>query len=147
MQADESRRRMAARWVLGVFYLAAGILHLVSPGGFVKITPSWVPEPGLVVALTGWCEVAGALALLLVPRLRKAAGIGLALYAVCVYPANINHAVNAIAVGGETLGWWYHAPRLAFQPVFVWWALWAGGVIDWPWRGPRGKGGGNADRR
>jgi hypothetical protein len=32
-------------------------------------------------------------------------------------------------------GWAYHAPRLAFQPVFVWWALFAGDLVDWPWRG------------
>ena len=65
-------------------------------------------------------------------RLRRAAGIGLALYAVCVFPANINHAVNDIAIGGTDLSWWYHGPRLARQPLFVWLALWVGGVIDWP---------------
>lgn len=32
----------------------------------------------------------------------------LALYSVCVFPANINHAVNHIAIGGTELGWWYH---------------------------------------
>jgi len=34
-----------------------------------------------------------------------------------------------------TLGWGYHAPRLALQPVLVWWALFCAGVVDWPWRG------------
>lgn len=85
------------------------------------------------MALTGVAEIAGAIGLM-VPRLRKAAGIGLALYAICVYPANINHAINNIAMGGTQMTWWYHAPRLAFQPVFVWWALWVGGVIDWPFK-------------
>lgn len=84
--------------------------------------------------MTGVCEVAGAIALAFIPRLRFAAGVGLALYAVCVFPANINHAVNDIAVGGSHMSWWYHGPRLLFQPVFVWWALWAGSVTDWPFR-------------
>lgn len=57
----------------------------------------------------------------------------LAAYAVCVFPANIKHAVDSIAIGGVRLGWWYHAPRLLLQPVLVWWALYCAKVIDWPW--------------
>lgn len=142
--APDSRGRRWARAILGVVYLIAGIAHLASPGGFIKITPEWVPMPDLVVALTGICEIAGALALLFAPAFRKAAGIALAAYAVCVYPANLNHAFNDIAIGGASLGWWYHGPRLAFQPLFVWWALWASGMIDWPFGPPRLKGA-NAD--
>lgn len=127
----EGRWRRGARWLLAIAYLIAGIAHLRSPGGFVAITPHWVPWPAQVVALTGIAEIAGAIGLL-VPRVRLAAAIGLALYALCVWPANINHAVNDIALNGAHLSWWYHGPRLALQPVFIWWALWAGGVIDWP---------------
>lgn len=108
-----------------------GIAHLRSPGGFIAITPGWVPFPATVIFLTGLAELAGA-AGLMVPALRKAAGIGLALYALCVWPANINHAFNDIAIGGVHLGWAYHGPRLALQPVIIWWALWAAHVIDWP---------------
>jgi hypothetical protein len=35
------------------------------------------------------------------------------------------------------LGMAYHLPRLAFQPVLIWLALWTGGVTDWPWRRAR----------
>ena len=125
--------RTVLRWVLAAAFLFAGIAHLRSPATFLAITPDWVPAPATVILLTGIAEIAGAIGLL-VPRLRAAAGIGLALYTVCVYPANINHALGNIAVGGNALGWGYHAPRLAFQPVIVWWALFASGVIDWPWR-------------
>ena len=125
--------RTVLRWVLAAAFLFAGIAHLRSPTTFLAITPDWVPVPATVILLTGIAEIAGAIGLL-VPRLRAAAGIGLALYTVCVYPANINHALNDIAAGGSALGWGYHAPRLAFQPVIVWWALFAGCVIDWPWR-------------
>jgi uncharacterized membrane protein len=90
-----------------------------------------VPWPREIVALTGLWELAGALGLLLPPT-RRAAAIGLALYALCVWPANFNHALNHIPLGGVRLGWWYHGPRLALQPVIIWWALWAGGVTDWP---------------
>ena len=129
--------RTALRFILAVIYFIAGVAHIRSPAGFVQITPDWVPAPQFVVLATGLCEIAGAVALAFVPRLRRAAGIGLAAYAVCVFPANINHAINDIAVGGVQMSWWYHGPRLLFQPVAVWWALWVGGVTDWPFGAKR----------
>lgn len=98
----------------------------------MRITPGWVPAPDAVVFVTGLCETAGAVALLFVPSLHRAAGYAFAAYAVCVFPANINHALSGIAIGGTTLGWWYHGPRLALQPVIIWWALWATRITDWP---------------
>ena len=133
--APQSHPRTALRWLLALAYLIAGIAHLRSPAGFLQITPGWVPDPAFVVAATGVAEIAGAIALAAIPRLRQAAGIGLALYAVCVFPANINHAFGHIALGGRALGWAYHGPRFLLQPVLVWLALWTGGVIDWPSRG------------
>ncbi|WP_339691133.1 DoxX family protein [uncultured Parasphingorhabdus sp.] len=132
------RAKRFFRILLALIYLFAGIMHIRSPVGFLQITPDWVPYPEQVILWTGIAEIAGAIGLLIPPRMiphiRHAAGIGLALYALCVYPANINHAVNNIAIGGETASWLYHAPRLAFQPIFIWWALIAGDVINWPFR-------------
>lgn len=125
--------RKILRILLAIFYFVGGVFHLKSPEGFIEITPSWVPFAPQVIALTGIAEIAGAIGLML-PRFRKAAGIGLALYALCVWPANINHAFNDIAIGGRDLSWWYHGPRLLFQPVFIWLALWVGEVTDWPFR-------------
>ncbi|ASK87293.1 DoxX-like family protein [Sphingorhabdus sp. SMR4y] len=134
----ESLARRVFRWLLAIFYLIAGVAHIRSPVGFLAITPDWVPFAEQVILVTGIAEIAGAVGLLIPPRViphvRYAAGIGLALYALCVYPANINHAINDIPIGGETANWYYHAPRLAFQPVFIWWALIVGGVINWPFR-------------
>jgi uncharacterized membrane protein len=124
--------RTSFRIILALIYLIAGIAHLRSPAGFLQITPDWVPAPALVIAFTGMCEIAGGISLAFIPRLRKAAGWGLAAYAVCVFPANINHAINDIAIGGTHMSWRYHGPRLMFQPVFVWWALWTAGITNWP---------------
>jgi uncharacterized membrane protein len=111
------------------------MFHLALPGPFLLITPAWVPFPAYVIVGTGLCELAGAFGLLTRP-LRRAAGIGLALYAICVFPANIKHAFSSLPMGELQLGWWYHAPRLALQPVFVWWALFAGEVVHWPFAPP-----------
>lgn len=99
----------------------------------VPIVPDWVPRPRDVVLLTGVCELAGAVGLL-VPRLRRFAGVMLALYAACVWPANVKHALEGIEIAGLPSGWWYHGPRLALQPVLIWSALWGTGVIRWPFR-------------
>jgi uncharacterized membrane protein len=125
--------RFWLRLALMAAYGFIGIVHLAAPDAFLPIMPDWVPEPRLTVIATGLCELAGVLGLAWGPT-RRWAGIGLALYAVCVFPANLKHALEGIVVPGLPNTWWYHGPRLAFQPVFVWWALYAGGVIDWPFR-------------
>ena len=128
--------RTIVRRVLATLYLAAGILHLAKPAPFLTIMPDWVPYPTSVIAVTGLAEIAGALALAqpFGPRLRRAGAIGLALYAVCVFPANINHFALDMGRADHGLGFAYHIPRMALQPVLVWLALWAGGVTDWPFR-------------
>jgi uncharacterized membrane protein len=132
----DSKVKWAFRIILAIFYLLAGIGHLRSPGGFLAITPAWVPFPEFVIAFTGLAEIAGAIGLM-IPRLRYAAGIGLALYAVCVWPANIHHALDNVAVNGRTLSLWYHGPRFVAQPVIIWLALWVGNVTGWPFRQKR----------
>ena len=129
----ESRARMRLRWLLALFYGVAGIGHLIATDKFLMIVPDWVPFARAVIIATGLCELAGACALL-THNWRRLAGIMLALYAVCVFPANIKHAMDAIDVPGLPSSWLYHGPRLALQPVFVWAALYAGGIIDWPFR-------------
>ena len=127
------RVRTALRWLLALSFGYAGYRHLATPALFLAITPPWVPNPAFVVAATGVAELAGA-AGLMIPATRKAAGWSLALYALCVWPANFYHAFAHVAIGGTTLGWWYHAPRLAAQPLIIWWALWVSGATEWPLR-------------
>jgi uncharacterized membrane protein len=121
------------RWILAAFFLAAGVAHLTSPEALLSITPSWVPFAPQVIFVTGLLEFAGVLALLTQP-VRSWAGIALALYTLCVWPANIKQAIDGIVIPGIPDTWWYHGPRLAFQPVIIWWALYCSGVIDWPFR-------------
>lgn len=127
----QDRIRTWLRWLLAAAFLFAGYKHITDPGTFLPIVPGWVPAPRTTVLLTGWCELAGAVGLI-IPHTRWWAGVMLALYAVCVFPANIGHALFHPGYGVGALGWWYHGPRLTFQPVIVWWCLWAARVIDWP---------------
>lgn len=127
------RSRAILRRLLAAAYLVAGIAHIAIPHPFLKITPAWVPYPGQIILFTGVCELAGALALL-TTRWRWWAGVMLAAYAVCVYPANVKHAIDQVLVARELHSLWYHVPRLAAQPVIVWWALFAGHVTNWPFK-------------
>jgi uncharacterized membrane protein len=60
--------------------------------------------------------------------------MALAAYAICVWPANFKHAIDGVELPYIANSWLYHGPRLAFQPVIVWWALYCAEIIDWPWR-------------
>lgn len=120
--------KLALRWLVAVFYFAAGVIHLVAPAPFLTIMPGWVPAPEAVVLVTGVAEILGAIGLVqpFSVKLRQAAGWGLALYALCVWPANINHFAIDMARADGGLGLAYHVPRMFAQPVIIWLALWVG---------------------
>ena len=119
----------------GLLFYARGGLGAsgTGPRDFWRSPPTWVPD-----ARAGCCtdrhvaEIAGAVGLLLWKPVRRWAGIGLALYALCVWPANFNHAFNDITVSGTNLDWSYHGPRLLAQPLIIWLALWVGEATEWP---------------
>lgn len=127
----ESRTRLVGRVTLALFYGIAGVVHLAKPRPFVSVTPEWVPQPETVVALTGGAELLGAAGLLqtVSPPVRRWAGWGLALYALCVWPANFRHMQIDMARPDHGLGLGYHVPRLLAQPLIIWWALWASGAV------------------
>ncbi|OYW43945.1 MAG: hypothetical protein B7Z33_14000 [Sphingomonadales bacterium 12-68-11] len=128
--------RAAARWALALLYLIAAGFHFARRAPFIAIMPGFVPAPATVVWLTGLAEGLGALALLQpwAAALRKAGGIGLALYALCVWPANFSHAAIDLARPDGGLGLIYHVPRLLAQPLLIWLALWSSGATDRPRR-------------
>ena len=126
--------KLTLRVLLAAAYAYAGYVHLASPEPFLKITPDWVPFPREVVFWTGIAEIAGAIGLIqpVSKPLRQAAGIGLALYALCVWPANINHFAMDMARADGGLGLGYHIPRMIIQPILIWLALWVADV-PMPW--------------
>lgn len=130
-QPVDDRRWM--RWTIACLYMGAGIMHLAAPDKLLLITPSWVPFAPEVILATGVFELCASVALQ-IPRLRYAAGLAMAVYAICVWPANIKHALYGVELPYITNSWVYHGPRLLLQPVIVWWALYAAQIIDWPLR-------------
>ncbi len=122
--------KILLRALLAALYAFAGYMHFVRPYPFLSITPEWVPFSEAVIFWTGVAEVLGAIGLLqpFSKPIRQAAGIGLALYALCVWPANINHFAMDMARSDGGLGLAYHVPRMFAQPLVIWLALWVGEV-------------------
>jgi uncharacterized membrane protein len=119
------------RWGMAAALVFFGMDHLLTPDRYLPMIPSMLPYPAEIVLLTGLCELAGAIGLL-VPWTRRLAGIMLGIYFVCVFPANIKNAVEGVVVEGLPTASWYYWVRLLFQPLAIWWALRASEVI-----GPR----------
>jgi len=66
----------------------------------VQVVPPSLPNPELLVTLTGVTEVAGPLGLL-VPRVAPFAAGGLALLLVALFPANVHAAQAGLTMGGR----------------------------------------------
>jgi uncharacterized membrane protein len=123
--------RSIMRVIMAAFFIGGCVLHFRATEQLLAMTPDWVPFPRQVIYLTGIFELLGGVALL-VPRLRRWAGAAIAIYIIAVWPANIKQAFEHIVLPPIPDSWWYHAPRLALQPVIAWWALFCAGAIDWP---------------
>ena len=126
--------KLSLRTLLAFAYALAGYLHLVRPEPFLTITPAWVPCPHVVIYWTGIAEIAGAIGLVqpVSKTLRRPSGAALALYALCVWPANINHMLMDMERADGGLGLIYHVPRMMLQPVLIWLALWLA-EVPMPW--------------
>ena len=111
------------RYLLAALMVFVGVQHFVDPEPFERIVPAVLPAPRALVYLSGVFEILGGLGLLL-PRTRRAAAWGLIALYVAVFPANVNMAVNHIAMGDHALSPVVLWLRLPLQAVFIAWAWW-----------------------
>lgn len=128
-----SQGRGCMRLALSVAMIFFGTDHLLTPERYLAMIEGWLPWPEAIVAVTGLCEIAGGLGLLL-PGLQRWAGLMLAVYFIAVFPANVHNALYGLNVQGLPVSEWYYWVRLGFQPLAVWWALFSSGLIRWPFR-------------
>ena len=104
--------------------VGVGILHFVQPEPFVRIVPSALPAPLLLVYVSGFFEILGGLGLL-IPKVRLYAAWGLIALYVAVFPANINMAINHLQLDpANPMPEWIAWARLPFQALFI-------GLVYW----------------
>lgn len=123
--SDTARRgfswRAVALALIVIWFTLGGIAHFVWTGVFAGVTPEWIPFRRAVVLITGALELAGA-AGVLIPRLRRVAGLALAAFVICVTPVHVDmliHADRHPGIGEAAL-----IARLLFQPIYAW-IIWA----------------------
>ena len=114
-----------ARVALGLFFVAAGVMHFVSPQAYAAIVPPWLPAPLALIYISGVAEIAGGIGVLL-PRTRRFAGVGLIALLIAVFPANIYAALHGMQFRGEAVPEWLLWARLPLQAVLIAWVYLAG---------------------
>lgn len=121
-------------------FLFTGLDHFISADTrYLPMMPAFfghLARP--LVLFTGAAEIAGAIGLLVptsaykrlgLPNLRHAAGIALSVMLAVLVIANINVAIKGGGVDGLAFGQWYFWLRPAFQPLIIFWVLYAAGVM------------------
>ena len=127
--ARQSRPRALLRWALAAFLGFAGVQHFVDPDEFLAQVPPYLPAPELLVAVSGVVEVALAVALVALPRWRRAVGFAVLLFFLAVLPGNIaqyTEARDAFGLNTDAA----RLTRVLLSPLLWVWATAAGDV--WP---------------
>jgi uncharacterized membrane protein len=117
---SRERLRLGMRWLAALFFVVAGINHFREPDFYRKIIPPGLPLPMALVAVSGVCEIAGGIGLLIRP-LRAAAGWGLIALMIAVFPANIFMALSTDPGVRGNFATWTLWLRLPLQAVFIAW--------------------------
>jgi uncharacterized membrane protein len=105
--------------ITGLLFIAAGAVHFIRPAMYEKIVPPQFGHAPELVAISGIAEIAGGLGLI-IPRTRRAAGLGLIALLVAVWPANIYMAIEADHFAAAAPAWILWA-RVPLQVVIIWW--------------------------
>ena len=108
-------------YIMGLFYIVAGVKHFHDPAWFIRIVPPILPFKMALVYISGFFEVFFGI-LLMIEKTRSIAGWGLILLLIAVYPANIYLAqTNGSTINiSSAIAWW----RLPFQVLFIAIAYW-----------------------
>ena len=83
-----------------MFLLTASAHWGASRPDLVRMVPPFFPRPGLIVGITGWLEILGAIGLL-IPVTASWASACLAILLLAMFPANIRAARHGLTIGGR----------------------------------------------
>ena len=104
---------------LAVFFIYFGIDHFVNVEFYLSIMPPAFPMHLEAVYISGLFEILGGVCVL-IPSLRRIAGLGLIALLISVYPANIYMAITPEAFPEISIELLYF--RLPLQFLFIYWA-------------------------
>ena len=110
----------AGRSLLAVFFIVGGVMHFILPATYAGVMPPWLGWHAQLVAISGACEVAGGIGVLVAP-LRRAAGFGLILLSIAVLPANVQMLLDGLRDARPAWQIGLLALRLPLQLALIWW--------------------------
>jgi len=111
--------------VVFLFFLIGGVGHFVATDFFVKIVPPYIPEPRLVVLLSGVVELALAFGLFSA-RHRPRVGLALMVLICGVSLANIHMSMHPELF--PEVPEWALTLRLVLQAGLLWLVWWSTGA-------------------
>jgi uncharacterized membrane protein len=122
-----ARLQSFLRWTAAIVFVAAGANHFRSFNFYCRIVPPAFGHAALLVTISGICEIAGGVGLL-IPRLRRPAAWGLIALLIAVSPANLYMALNP-ARFPDIPPWtlWARLPLQLPMILWIWFAGLAGG--------------------
>jgi uncharacterized membrane protein len=106
-------------YVMAVVYILAGLNHFRVPRLYLKIIPTYFPNPRLLNIVSGFFEVALGI-LLCIPNTSSYAAVGIIALLIAVFPANLFMYQNENARLGFSK--WILILRLPLQIVLIFWA-------------------------
>ena len=116
-----TKTKTILKYLLGIFFVGAGVLHFVRPEFYLKMMPLYLPWHLGLVYLSGVAEIVLGI-LVLIPRYTRLAAWGLIALLIAVFPANIYLAMHPELMPNASPT--AHLLRLPFQFVFIAWAWW-----------------------
>jgi len=109
------------KYLLCILFVFTGVMHFVNPPFYLRIMPPYLPWHLFLVYLSGVCEFALGI-LLIIPKYTRLAAWGLVALLVAVYPANIHMALNQHLY--PEVPPLFHWIRLPLQFILIAWAWW-----------------------
>jgi uncharacterized membrane protein len=109
------------KYVLALAFVLAGANHFISTAFYLSIMPPLLPAHLFLVYLSGVCEIALGI-LLMIPKYSRLAAWGLITLMIAVFPANVYMAMNTnLFPQFDPTAIWL---RLPLQFLLIAWAFW-----------------------
>jgi len=115
-----TKTKTISKYLLALVMVGAGTMHFIRPDFYLKIMPPYLPFHQELVSLSGCCEIALGLGLL-VPRASRFAAWGIIALLIAVFPANVYLYQHQDILPAPPI---LHFLRLPLQVVFILWAYW-----------------------
>jgi uncharacterized membrane protein len=110
-------------WVQALFYTGSGINHLLNPGFYLELIPSYLPFHQAINIVSGIIEIVLGVGLIALPKYRKQVAFCIIIFLLVILPAHIYHlSEEGCLPSGFCIPVWACWFRIFLQFAFMYWA-------------------------